>query len=111
MVERQIGQRIQYIRKKRGLTQERLSEMIDVSTNHLSAIERGVYGIKLKTLVKIMLCLECSANDVFADVIKSESLINEYGFTDGVKNLTPAESDLILKLIEQFNDIKRCDKS
>lgn len=107
MVEKQIGHRIQYLRKRRGLTQEQLSEMIDISPNHLSAIERGVYGIKLKTLVRIMLCLDCSANDVFADVIKIENLKKEYSPKETINSLTPAESEFICSIIEEFNKRKR----
>lgn len=69
MVEKDVGKRIQRFRKKKGLTQEQLAEMINMSPNHLSAIERGVYGVKLDTLVQIINCIDCTADDLFADVI------------------------------------------
>lgn len=111
MVKKQIGKRIQYLRKKKGLTQEQLSEMVDISTNHLSAIERGVHNIKQKTLVKIMLCLECTADDVFADVITRNHLIKEYGMTEQINNLTAEEMDLIYSLIEEFDKRKRSNSN
>lgn len=57
MVEKNLGKRIQEDRKARGLTQEKLAEMIDVSTNCLSALERGLYNISLeftKTIMKLV---------------------------------------------------------
>ena len=46
-----IGARIQKMRKRKGLTQEQLSEKVNVSPHYLSALERGVYNIKLTLLV------------------------------------------------------------
>lgn len=36
-----IGKRIRYIRMEKGLTQEKIAEMADVSTNYVSRIELG----------------------------------------------------------------------
>ena len=67
-MEKIIGKKIQEFRKKKGMTQEELSEVIDISPHYLSALERGIYNIKLDTLVKILNCLDCSADEVFCDV-------------------------------------------
>ena len=40
-VMKAVGKRIQYYRKARGYTQEQFAEMIDLSTNYLSDVERG----------------------------------------------------------------------
>jgi len=69
MIEKQIGRRIQAIRKQRGLTQEQLAEQLDISTTHMSAIERGVSGVTVEKLVQIINCLDCTADDLFCDVI------------------------------------------
>lgn len=57
--------------------------------------------------IRIMLCLECSANDVFADVITNEHLLKKYGMTEQINNLTPEEMDLIYSIIEEFDKKKR----
>ena len=56
------GAQIQAARERAGLTQDKLSELVGVSTNHLSAIERGVYGISLDNLRKICRLLNVSAD-------------------------------------------------
>ena len=42
----QLGQRIKTARESAGLTQSGLAELADISTNHVSALERGVYDTK-----------------------------------------------------------------
>ena len=38
-----VGIRIMQRRKEKDLTQEQLSEQIEISKNHLSSLERGIY--------------------------------------------------------------------
>ena len=58
----QIGANIQRARESAGLTQDKLSEQIGVTPNHISAIERGVYGISLENLQKMCQILNVSAD-------------------------------------------------
>lgn len=48
-----IGQRIKRIRKEKNLTQEKLAELLDISTEHLSRIETGSYRPSLALIEKI----------------------------------------------------------
>ena len=48
-----FGKRVKLARKKVGYTQSQLAEHIDVSVNHISAIERGVYETRVDTLKKM----------------------------------------------------------
>lgn len=48
-----IGQRIKRTRKEKNLTQERLAELLDISTEHLSRIETGSYRPSLALIEKI----------------------------------------------------------
>lgn len=60
---KEIGRNIRYYRQKAGLKQNRLSDMIDVSPQHVSHIESGVH-LSLSVLVKIANALNvgtCSA--------------------------------------------------
>ena len=58
----QIGTNIQIARETAGYTQERLSELVGLTPNHLSAIERGVSGASLEVLQKLCLLLNVSAD-------------------------------------------------
>lgn len=48
-----LGKKIQSIRKAKGLTQERLTELIDIETPSLSYLETGKYAPSVETLQKL----------------------------------------------------------
>ena len=65
-----LGLKIREMRKSRGLSQERLSEMVGISPNYLSRVETFNGGvISLPTLVKI-----CNALSVSMDYMLSDTL-------------------------------------
>lgn len=53
-----IGKRIKQAREKRGITQEKLAEALDVSNAYISKIERGKTPINLDRLSEICAVLE-----------------------------------------------------
>ena len=59
-----LGNRIRDARERRHLTQEKLSEIVDISPTHMSVIERGVKGMKLSTFIKIANALDVSADEL-----------------------------------------------
>ena len=60
----EIGRNIQEERMRAGYTQEELSELLDLTPNHLSAIERGVSGASIETLQKLCRVLGISADTI-----------------------------------------------
>ena len=71
----QIGANIQNIREKSGYTQDELSELIGITPNHLSAIERGVSGVSLENLQKLCRILGVSSDCIiFGTVPNNEEM-------------------------------------
>lgn len=60
-----LGARIKELRKKRGLTQEKLSEIIEIDPKHLSRIEVGKSYPSFETLDKISNALQVELKDFF----------------------------------------------
>ena len=60
-----LGKRIKEIRKHKGLTQEQLSEMIDIETSSLSGIESGRFFPSLHVLDKMSSVLEIELVEFF----------------------------------------------
>lgn len=58
----QIGERIQKARELSGYTQEKLADKVDVSTQYISDLERGLVGTSVPTLIKICNTL-CISSD------------------------------------------------
>lgn len=64
-----LGLKIAYYRKKAGLTQEALAEMIDRSVNFLGQVEGTgtVRGVSLETLFKIAQVLNISPSKLLEE--------------------------------------------
>ena len=60
-----LGKNIQKYRKLNSITQEKLSEIIDIEINSISSIERGKYFPSAENLVKISEALQVSLSDLF----------------------------------------------
>lgn len=60
-----IGRRIQELRKKQGLSQERVAEKADISPNYLSRIECGKENPTLDMLIKLASALEIEMWEMF----------------------------------------------
>ena len=101
-IKKEIGEKIKRFRKLNGYTQEKLAEIIDISSRNLSNIELGVSYPKPETLEKILKTLNMSAQDLFAtehlqsdeDLIKE---INKFINTANRKNL-----ELIYKILRDI---------
>lgn len=59
-----IGQQIRKSRKARGLSQEQLAEMVNISTTHMSHIETGNTKLSLPVLVDIANALDVRTDDL-----------------------------------------------
>lgn len=81
-VKKSFGEKVKRLRQKRKLTQEQLAEKIDISPRNLSKIEVGNCFVKAETLEKLLVALDVSVEELFAnDHIKSNSeLIEDINF-------------------------------
>ena len=61
-----IGARVKEIRNKKGLTQEQLSERMEINPKYLSSIERGNENPTLNTLIKLSESLEVDLGEIFS---------------------------------------------
>lgn len=82
-----VGQRIKAAREAKNLTQEELAALVNLSTTHVSVIERGLKVTKLDTFVAIANALDVSADELLIDVV-----------THSVTGVTNELSDMIGKL-------------
>ena len=78
-LKQELGEKIRRIRKQRGLTQEQLAEMIDITSRNLSNIELGISFPKSETLEKILKSLRITTQDLFANehIKSNQELLEE----------------------------------
>lgn len=60
-----VGAKIRAVRRKRGLTQEQLAEMIDTQHSYIGYVERGEQNLTLLTLEKIAKALKVDFGRLF----------------------------------------------
>ncbi len=64
-IKKLLGRRIKELRQKKGLTQEQLSDRINVGERNLSKIECGNNFVTAETLSKIIDALEIEPQELF----------------------------------------------
>lgn len=64
----QLGMRIRYLRKKKGMSQEDLALESGVNKNYLSDVERGSRNPTIVVIEKIATALEVSLSTLFMGI-------------------------------------------
>lgn len=64
----ELGKRIQYLRKIKGMSQEDLALKCDINKNYLSDVERGSRNPTVKVLAKIAGGLGITLSELFKGV-------------------------------------------
>lgn len=65
MLQKKLGQRIAALRKKQGLTQEALAEVLGCSVEFISLVERGVNAPSVAGLQGFADALKVEVRDLF----------------------------------------------
>lgn len=81
-----IGKIIQKIRRDNNLTQEELAEKIDISTNYLSKVERGLNVLNTESFLKMAEVLSFSLKD--------------FGIGQSIIEVDSRKEELIKKILE-----------
>lgn len=98
--EQIIGRRIQKLRKAKGYTQQEFAEKVGLSTGFISEIERGVSSPRLDNMAAIINNLECSADDVFMDVIDYGYKVKASRISEKLENLSDEERSKVFDVLE-----------
>lgn len=65
-IKKELGKKIKHIRIQKGFTQEKLSELAEISQRALSRIEIGGNFVTAETLDKLLDALEITSEELFA---------------------------------------------
>lgn len=94
-----IGMRIKTARERAGMTQEDLAAELDMSSTHISVLERGIKAPKLETLVNIANTLHVSTDTLLQDVAHyaSDGIASELSVA--LSKLSPKDQERFLNAI------------
>ncbi len=92
-----IGKRIRLARKKCHITQEKLSEMTNLSPSHMSHIENGKTKVSLPSLVLIANSLKTTVDSLLYDNIDISYDSYDKDFKDLLEDCTISQREVILQ--------------
>ena len=94
-----LGLAIQSSRKARGMTQEELAELVDITVSHLKHIESGHRKPSIEVLFSIARCLDLSLDSLIFQNIPEYPVIHTNG-------LSPEEIGAIAHLVDVLRKSK-----
>jgi transcriptional regulator with XRE-family HTH domain len=95
-----LGARIKELRRRKGLTQDKLSEIVGIDPKHLSRIEVGKGYPSLDTLDKIGKVLKVELKDFFEFAHKAKGIKEiDRQIKVLLKEATPDSFPLIIKVL------------
>ena len=101
-----IGQRIKEARKRAGISQEKLGELIDVATAYVSRVERGSSHVNLKKLSQISVALNTPIEELVSDTTtKSKNYLSKE-FQEVLSKCTPDQQSLIYNIARIVSEIE-----
>lgn len=68
MIQKQLGQRIQSLRKERDISQEKFALQIDMDRTYLASVEAGRRNVSLCNIKKIADGLNVSLSELFEGI-------------------------------------------
>ncbi len=63
-----FGERVRYLRKQKGLSQEKFAEISEMHRTYIGMIERGEKNITLANIEKCAKALQVSLSELFKDI-------------------------------------------
>jgi transcriptional regulator with XRE-family HTH domain len=65
MLRKQFGKKLRSIRKRHNMTQERFAELLDISVDFLSLVERGLNAPSFESIESFSITLGIPVRDFF----------------------------------------------
>ena len=95
-----IGKRIKIARIKTDLTQEQLSEIVEITPAHMSNIETGKAKVSLTTIVNIANALSITVDDILCDSVIHSKVQFERGISELLEDCNTYEIRILHDIIE-----------
>ena len=94
-----LGERISQYREKRGITQMKLAEDLDVSPTHVSYMEEGKRGLTLERLILVTNVLHVSTDQLLVDYLENTIELTSFEFADLLSDCSEYERRVLLKVV------------
>ena len=105
-----IGQRIKIARIKKGITQEAVADLIDITPAHMSNVETGKTKVSLPTLIEIANALSVSVDTLLSDNVLTSKIIFEGEAKELFKDCDEYEIRFLVDILKSAKTALRKDK-
>ena len=95
-----LGKRIREERQNLNLTQEQLSEKVDLTTAYIGQIERGERNLTLENLIKVANCLGVTVDYLLSDSLTAEKDTTLMQLSQLLNGKTLAEKEMAVDIIK-----------
>ncbi|RKZ37793.1 MAG: XRE family transcriptional regulator [Gammaproteobacteria bacterium] len=66
--EKHLGQKIRFLRKQMGYSQEKFADVCGLHRTYIGSIERGERNVSLQNIVKIAQALKITPSELLSDI-------------------------------------------
>lgn len=102
-----VGSRIREARKSKNLSQNELSEIIQISPSHMSDIENGKTNISLDIFMRITEALQVSADWLLRTNIPHVAQLQSEELNDILSDCSSSETQALIKLLRDMKSTIR----
>ena len=99
MEEKGLGKRINMVRKDRGFTADKLSELCNINATYLRQIEGGTKMPSLPVFVDICNALKISPDYLLQDMLVENEVSTIRKLAELWKNASPSEQEIATAMI------------
>ncbi len=99
MEEKGLGKRINMVRKDRGFTADRLSELCNINATYLRQIEGGTKVPSLSVFINICNALKISPDYLLCDALEENEVSKIRELTELWENTLPSQQEIAVAMI------------
>lgn len=107
MEERGLGKRINFVRKDRGLTADKLSELCNINATYLRQIEGGVKLPSLPVFISICAALKISPDYLLRDSLPDNEVSTVHELEKLWESAAPSQQELVAAMLRAALEYKR----
>lgn len=96
-----IGNKLLYIRKKKGFTQADVAEAAGLSDRTYAEIERGTVNMRIETILRICNALQITPNEILTED-NSVTDMDETALLARLKKLNPSNKETALRILSVY---------
>lgn len=95
-----LGVKIKAVRRKRGLTQAQLAELVECSTPYISYIEQGQKGMSIDMFVLVANALNVSSDELLRDSLENTIAVSNHEFAALLSDCSSYETCILLDIVK-----------